>query len=140
MVLTKSFSDILENRHFPMIMPVNPVGLWKKGEAWAMETGAFYMYRYHHMSKERWDGIVQCKRDFIANKIKNLVESPYLTPEVAKSWIRCRQAGLNPYKFKLGKSLDPKVIEQSKKANQSLIEVLTPLFYNFQLPEELLTE
>lgn len=100
------------------------------------QYGVFHIDHYSSMSKERWEGILQCKKDFFAHKIKDPGESPFISPEVAESWVRCHKAGLNPHKIMLGKELNAKEVEQSKKTNSLVIEALDPLLRKFNLTEK----
>ncbi|MGI5902347.1 MAG: hypothetical protein ACOX7U_07730 [Desulfitobacteriia bacterium] len=51
-----------------------------------------------------WESIQRCEEKFMENKIDPR-DCPYLRPEVAESWIRSYEAGVNPFNVKLGLSL-----------------------------------
>jgi transcriptional regulator with PAS, ATPase and Fis domain len=83
------------------------------------------------MTEERWHGILQCKKDFIDNKIKDPSYCSYMDPEVAASWIRCRKAGVDPLNWPLGEPLTIEQFERSQQENRLLIELAEPIFASF---------
>ncbi|UWG96139.1 sigma 54-interacting transcriptional regulator [Dehalobacter sp. DCM] len=89
------------------------------------------------MTRKRWEGIVQCKQDFLDNKLVDPRESPYLSPEVADSWIRSRKAGIDPENLKLGKQLSAHTVEESQEENRLLIEFIKSMFDHFEVPSDL---
>lgn len=102
-----------------------------------LASGVFHVEHYRQMTKERWEGIVKCKQDFLANKLVDPRESHYLSQEVAESWVRSKKAGIDPENLKLGKQLPSQAIEESKEENRLLIEFIKLMFENFEIPSDL---
>lgn len=84
------------------------------------------------MTKERWEKISRCKRDFLAGKIKDPRTCPYMDPDIAASWLRSREAGVNPFLPVLDQQLDKRDLEQNRKENRLLIEITKPLIETFK--------
>ncbi|UWG97818.1 sigma 54-interacting transcriptional regulator [Dehalobacter sp. DCM] len=83
------------------------------------------------MTKERWEGIIQCKKDLVEGKIKDHTACSYLEPEIAASWMMSFNAGLNPFQPIKGHPLSPDSIFESRIRNSMLIEHTKPLFSTF---------
>ncbi len=79
------------------------------------------------MSKERWESIQQCKRNFLLNDCENHLNNPQLNPAIAASWIRSRSMGVDPYNEIVGLPLSPKDYEGILEKNRILIEIAKPL-------------
>lgn len=47
------------------------------------------------MTGERWEGIIQCKKDLVEGKMLDQTACPYLDPEIAASWMVSFNAGLD---------------------------------------------
>ena len=48
-------------------------------------------------TEERWQSILQCKDDYLNNRIKDLHSKNCITHEIATSWMKSRERGINPY-------------------------------------------
>jgi len=94
------------------------------------ELLSFYSETY--LSWDYWEEIRQCKKKFIEKGIDPR-NNRHIRPEVANSWIRSRNYGLNPYQCLNVYSLNEIEYEKVKKKNSLLIEVATPLINNFLL-------
>ncbi|AFV10382.1 sigma54 specific transcriptional regulator [Thermacetogenium phaeum DSM 12270] len=87
------------------------------------------------MTKERWEGILEVKEKFLQNEIgeDELLSCSYLEPEVAKSWIRSRNYGVDHKRVILRCEAKSKFKEKLKR-NEALIKIVKPLreiFKNF---------
>jgi len=88
------------------------------------------------LTKERWENILRCKKEFIAGSQIDPRQCPYMDPNVAESWIRSRKMGIN-YSLKASEAkkksytLTPDGYEQILKENEVLIELAKPVFQAF---------
>jgi len=76
--------------------------------------------------EEIWTGILHCKECFLQDKL-NPIDCDFLRPEVASSWIRSRQAGIDPYNRDFGRKLSPQEFAKVLEENRLLMEVAIPL-------------
>lgn len=81
-------------------------------------------------SPETLNQIVQAKRRFIENN-EDPRNNPYITPEVAESWIRSREYGIDPYHEKEHMVPEPKQIRALLKANKLLLQTAIPFIRKF---------
>lgn len=93
-----------------------------------------YISKEYKMSRERWEGIQKIKKKFLQNEIedKDLLSCPYMDREVAGSWIRSRDMGINPYAQVIGQHLNRGEFERIVEENRLLIDIAKPLFDNFK--------
>ncbi|UWG97237.1 sigma 54-interacting transcriptional regulator [Dehalobacter sp. DCM] len=85
---------------------------------------------------ERWKGIIQCKKDFLEKGIDPTV-SPYVSQEVANSWIRSRNYGLTAESMLAAPSITAIELESLYLENSDLISIALPLIDSYK---PLLTE
>lgn len=88
--------------------------------------------KYKKMSRERWEGILECKRRFLQESGYDPRTCPHMDPEVAESWVRCRENGLDPNQTAQGRKLEPLELQAVLHKNRLLIEVAQPLFTAFK--------
>lgn len=50
-----------------------------------------------NFTKERWQAILQCKDDYLNNRIEDLHSKNCITHEIATSWMKSREKGIDPY-------------------------------------------
>ncbi|UWG95404.1 sigma 54-interacting transcriptional regulator [Dehalobacter sp. DCM] len=98
----------------------------------ARNNGLFSSSNFPMMSRERWEGIVECKRKFLADESYDPRECPYMDPDIAASWIRSRKMGADPYLPLLGRSLKKEAFFKVQDRNRSLIKITTPLMNTFK--------
>ncbi|ACL19941.1 sigma54 specific transcriptional regulator, Fis family [Desulfitobacterium hafniense DCB-2] len=84
------------------------------------------------MTKERWEGILAFKAQFVADSGADPLACPHLDKMVAESWIRSRLAGVDPYKNAVNHYLHREQYEKIVKKSAFLIEVTKPLFDVFK--------
>jgi len=84
------------------------------------------------MTKEAWEGLLQCKKEYLDNKLYDLGNCPYLNQEIAASWIRSRQFGVDPNMDVHLPTLSPEQFEIVLKKNQQLINIIIPLIETFK--------
>jgi len=84
------------------------------------------------MLQARWQEICKYKEQFLCDDI-DPQSFPGLNHEVAKSWIRSRKNGVDPYCKKLGKSLNPAKLNVVIEQNRLLIDTAIPLINTFKL-------
>ena len=85
------------------------------------------------ITEEQWTGLIQSKKDFYANKIENLNNNPYLSPEIADSWLRSRKAQVDPYDPLSKKTLSKTYLRKCREKNHQAIQIAEPLFSSFHL-------
>lgn len=86
------------------------------------------------LSREYFDGIRQYKKRFFeSSHHDDLYANPYVRPEVADSWIRSKNMGINPHDQILGKCINPADFSSTLAVNQLIIDIVKPLFANLVL-------
>ena len=50
------------------------------------------------MTKERWQAILRCKKDFLNDEAPDPSKYPFMDRDVAASWVRSKKHGVNPHK------------------------------------------
>lgn len=73
------------------------------------------------MDTTRWHEIELCKERFLKDGI-DPHNSLYMYPEVADSWIRSKNYGVDPYQQKLGKNLSPRELKALMRDKSSIID------------------
>lgn len=73
-------------------------------------------------TEEEWNGLIKAKEDFLAKGVDPRL-SPYVSPELAESWIRSHNYGVDPNVTFNPPILSPTEVAESIKANELLIEV-----------------
>ena len=84
------------------------------------------------MSRERWEGILECKKQFFNNKTYDPRSCPYMNQEVAASWVRSRNLGIDPYLKVTQHSMTDAEYKAVLDENRHLIEITKPIFNTFK--------
>lgn len=84
------------------------------------------------LSRERWEAILQCKQTFLQNEAEDPRKYSYMNQEVAASWIRSRDRGVNPYSVVTGANLSPAELSEILDKNHRLITVTNALTQSMQ--------
>ncbi|MEA4924506.1 MAG: sigma 54-interacting transcriptional regulator [Syntrophomonadaceae bacterium] len=84
------------------------------------------------ISKERWDGIIKCNQRFLYDATFSLYDCPYISKEVADSWIRSRELGVDPDVWVMEHKLSDEEFREIQEVNRTLLEVARPLFKHYQ--------
>ncbi len=84
------------------------------------------------ITKEAWEGLLQCKEDFVNNKLADPRTCSFVNQEIAASWIRSRQFGIDPHMDVHLPTLSPDQFEALLKENSQLINIVKPLIENFK--------
>lgn len=92
----------------------------------------FSIDNYRIMNRERWEGIVECKKKFLADNSYDPRECPYMDPDIAASWIMCRKMDANPYQSLLGRRLEKEAFLKVLDRNHTLIKITTPIINTFK--------
>lgn len=93
----------------------------------AVHDNPFSIDKYDIMTKERWEGIIECKKRFLEDKSYDPRTCPHMNTDVAASWVRCRQMGIDPHQPFLGRRLNSEEFAQVLEKNRLLIEITKPL-------------
>ncbi len=84
------------------------------------------------LSRERWQAILRCKQDFLQNEAEDPRKHPYMDQDVAASWIRSRNWGVNPYSVVTNSNLSPQKLSEILNKNHGLIEATKNLAQEFK--------
>lgn len=79
---------------------------------------------------KRWEEISKHKEEFLKHK-KDPFSFLDMDPEVAASWVRSLEIGVDPYSATFGKQINIEEINKIRSENRLLIEVAEPLFKTF---------
>ncbi|WP_434510385.1 sigma-54 interaction domain-containing protein [Desulfitobacterium sp. AusDCA] len=74
------------------------------------------------MDTARWQAIESCKEHFLKYGVDPR-NSLYMYPEVADSWIRSKNYGVDPYQIKLGKNLNSRELKALIRDKVSMIDI-----------------
>lgn len=84
----------------------------------------------NEFTPEILESIALAKKRFIENN-EDPRKNPHICPEVAESWIRSRDYGINPYLNKKLETPDPKKIKSLLQANKLLLQTAVPFIRKF---------
>ena len=84
------------------------------------------------LSRERWQAILRCKQDFLQNEAEDPRKHPYMDQDVAASWIRSRNWGVNPYSVVTNSNLSPQKLSEILNKNHALIDATKSLAQAFK--------
>lgn len=70
----------------------------------------------------RWQAVEECKERFLRDG-ENPNNSPYMYPEIAASWTRSKNTGIDPYAKTLGYNLKPKELAALIRDKHAMIDV-----------------
>jgi len=83
-------------------------------------------------SPDIWKDILEYHRDFIKNNTDPR-QYAHLRPEIAESWIRSKEYGIDPYNpGKTSKKLEPSQFKAVLKENKQLLNIARPLMDAFR--------
>lgn len=92
---------------------------------------------FHTMTRERWYGLIECKKNFMKEEYEDPSDCPFLDPAVAASWVLSRNAGLDPSQPSQRTYIPNEEIQKIRAENQFLIELAKPIFKTFShLPDK----
>lgn len=81
---------------------------------------------------ERWQALRQYKQAFLQNETEDPRTHPYMDQEVAASWIRSRQLGVNPYTVVTSPNLNPEQLSKLLDQHRLLIDLTNSLTKSFR--------
>lgn len=81
-------------------------------------------------TKKRWQEILRHKEDFLSNRVKDPGQSPFMDRDVAASWMRSRQMGVNPHTVVT--IPDRNKLAEIKVKHHQLIQVVNVLINPFK--------
>ena len=84
------------------------------------------------LSRERWQAILQYKQVFLQNEAEDPRKYSYMNQEVAASWIRSRNGGVNPYSVVTGSNLSPVELSEILDKNRGLIDTTYALIKSLE--------
>ena len=84
------------------------------------------------LSRERWQAILQYKQVFLQNAAEDPRQYSYMDQEVAASWIRSRNRGVNPYSVVTGSNLCPIELSEILDKNRRLIDTTYALIKSLE--------
>ena len=84
------------------------------------------------LSQERWQAILQCKEHFLNNASEDPRRYPYMNQEVAASWIRSRNLGVNPYEVVVSPNVSPENLSKVLDEHRLLIDITNSLIKSFK--------
>ena len=83
-------------------------------------------------AQERWQAILRYKQDFLQNSMEDPCQYPFMNQDVAASWIRSRNMGVNPYSIVTHPNLNPEKYSEILEKHHLLIEVTNSLVETFK--------
>ncbi|SDF73491.1 Anaerobic nitric oxide reductase transcription regulator NorR [Sporomusa acidovorans DSM 3132] len=84
------------------------------------------------LSLKRWQAILRCKQEFLENNTEDPRQEPYMDKEVAASWIRSRELGVNPYSIVKDPNLSPEQLSKVYGNYSAIIQVTNSLVESFK--------
>lgn len=84
------------------------------------------------LSQERWQAILQYKDHFLSNAAEDPSRHPYMNEEVAASWIRSRNLGVNPNEVVSSPNLSPEILSKVLDEHRMLIDITNSLIKSFK--------
>ncbi|MDT8899830.1 sigma-54 interaction domain-containing protein [Anaeroselena agilis] len=84
------------------------------------------------VSYERWQALLQCKQAFLQDESEDPRRHPYMNQEVAASWIRSRNLGVNPYAVVTSPHMKPDELSKLLDQHRQLIDITNSLAKSFQ--------
>jgi len=82
------------------------------------------------ITREKWAALIQCKEEFLKEG-KSPLQNPYMRKEVAQSWIRSKEYGVDPGK-KREPNLEPAEFKRIIEENRVLIDTTIPLIHTYK--------
>jgi transcriptional regulator with PAS, ATPase and Fis domain len=96
------------------------------------EGHIFNTIHHFNWTKERLEGIIKFKEKFFKDAKEDPRKCPYLSKEVALSWIRSRELGINPYGDITERHLCSERHKEILNDNRLLISITKPLMDTFK--------
>lgn len=84
------------------------------------------------ITQEQWEQMLACKKKFLRNEDINLLNNPYMNKDIAESWIRSRELGVDPYIKATERQMGSFTYRKVLKNNQQLLEILEPIMKKFK--------
>ena len=88
--------------------------------------------QFQYVTQERWEEILKCKKRFLENNEEDPLQNPHMNKEVAASWIRSRELGVDPYNKVYNQQMSDEKYQKVLEKNRLLIEIARPLFQTFK--------
>ncbi len=82
-----------------------------------------------------WEQLLECKKFFLKNKTLDPKEYDCIRLEVAESWLRSHDLGVNPYKSSLAERLNCNEIARILAENKDLIEITKAVFVDLKIKD-----
>jgi transcriptional regulator with PAS, ATPase and Fis domain len=82
--------------------------------------------------KERWEGILECKKRFLNETTYDPHTCTYLSKEIADSWVRSRNLKVDPNKWVLEHKLKSEEFVKVVEKNRKLLDIVRPVFKIFE--------
>ncbi|HHV64667.1 MAG TPA: sigma 54-interacting transcriptional regulator [Peptococcaceae bacterium] len=87
---------------------------------------------YFSWTKERWEGLIEFKKRFLEDSNLNPLKCPYLREEVARSWLKSRELGIDPKGEVMQPHLSPEQYKKVLEDNSLLISITKPIMDAFR--------
>ena len=84
------------------------------------------------ISHERWQALQRYKQAFLQNEAEDPRDYPYMDQEVAASWIRSRNLGVNPNNVVTSSNLNPDQLSKLLDQHSLLIDITNNLAKSFK--------
>ncbi len=95
-----------------------------------MDSNAVDLFQF--VTLERWEHLLECKKRFYEDINYNPMDNPFMNREVAASWLRSRELGIDPYVKVTSPQVCTTKYKEIVKANSLLIEITQPLVKTFK--------
>ncbi len=84
------------------------------------------------ISYERWQALLRYKQAFLQNEAEDPRSYPFMNQEVAASWIRSRNLGVNPYSVVTSPNVNPEQLSKLLNQHRLLIDITNSLASSFK--------
>ncbi len=84
------------------------------------------------LTRKWWEGLLQFRKRFLEDGMYDPNSSPYLAPDIAASWVRSRNAGVNPLRKAPERVLTSEEYAKILKQESQLIDIGRAVFNEFQ--------
>lgn len=88
--------------------------------------------QFQFVTKERWEKILECKQRFLENDSEDPRTNPYMSIEVAESWIRSKKLGIDPHARVTKPNISAQEHNKILEENQLLIDIIRPILNTFK--------
>jgi len=83
-------------------------------------------------AQERWQAILRYKQDFLQNNAEDPCQYPFMNQDVAASWVRSRNMGVNPYSVVTSSNMNPEKLSEILGKHHLLIKVTNSMVETFK--------